>query len=64
MIKFSIFWFLLLPPINHAMDVYHIPGGLEDYVKMTRHPGDTKPNELSMCMRSGEYISSYISSSL
>ena len=56
MIKFSIFWFLLLLPPNRAMDVYYIPGGLDDYLKMTRHPGDADLNELSMCMRSGKSI--------
>ena len=51
--KYCKLYFLVSLPLYFAMDVYNIPGGLEDYLKMTRHPGDTELNEMSMCMRSG-----------
>ena len=49
MIKYMLI-FLFLPLIS-AMDVYSIPGGLDDFLKMIRHPGDKDLDEMSMCMR-------------
>ena len=43
---------ILLFSVIFSMDVFYVPGGLEDYIKMTRHPGDQDLNELSVCMRS------------
>ena len=33
------------------LDVYHLPGRFEDYLKMTRHPGDTDFKEMTVCLR-------------
>lgn len=54
--KYCKLFFVVSLPLYCAMDVYYIPGGLEDYLKMTKHPGDTELNEMSMCMRSGKSI--------
>ena len=33
------------------IDVYHLSGSFEDYLKMTRHPGVTDLKEMTVCMR-------------
>ena len=34
-----------------SMDVYQTPGTTGSYLSMTRHPGPTDFNEISVCLR-------------
>ena len=50
--KFIIFAIHLVPLITaQMMKVYSLSGSQADYFKMTRHPGKTEVQDLSLCMR-------------
>ena len=42
---------LLSSSKGQSIEVYSIPGGPKDYIKMTKHPGQTDLTGITVCLR-------------